>query len=77
MADDPLGLNGMLNPNRIGHCPECRDGVDREEDDYYKIERRRSDEEGTGDTIVYHEECAPFGATRIPEELDRQTRTIL
>lgn len=66
-------MGSLLNPDRLGHCPDCGDAVHRD-DERYEITRDGDGESPTGTTIHYHEGCAPFGATSIPDEIEKAQR---
>lgn len=69
-------MSDLLGNDKIDGCAKCNEMVYRD-DKYFRVTRRLPDEDGTGTTIVYHDECAPFGSTNVREEIDKQTRIIL
>lgn len=41
-----------------------------DEEAHYIVEYRTETEKGLGDKLYYHGDCAPFGATSIPDKVE-------
>ncbi|GGO03792.1 hypothetical protein [Haloarcula pellucida] len=67
-------MGDLLDPDRLGRCPDCGDDVYRD-DERWEITRDGDDQPPTGTTVRYHEGCAPFGATHIPDEIEKEQRS--
>jgi hypothetical protein len=60
---------------------DCTDRIQVHADDpadidaHYEVTRHgQRGDSPTGTSIYYHEECAPFGATNVPDQLDQRAR---
>jgi len=62
---------GLLDPDRLGRCPSCKETV-RREDEHYEVTRNGEDHPLTGTSVFYHADCAPFGATSIADQVEKQ-----
>ena len=61
----------LINADRLGRCPDCGDAVHRN-DERWEITREGDDHPPMGTSVHYHAGCAPFGATSIPDEIERE-----
>lgn len=65
-----MSFDELLNGKKCSN-PDCDERVmvrGDNEQNYIKIEHHVID--GTFDSLYYHEDCAPLGATRIPDKLN-------
>jgi len=65
-------MTDLVNPDRLGRCPDCGDAV-HQGDERWEITREGDDHPPMGTTVHYHDGCAPFGATSIPDEIEKAT----
>lgn len=70
-TNTPLGLGTEPCAN-----PDCTERVrahtSEDVDDHYRVGHVSGDDGPTRTTLYYHEGCEPFGATRIPDSLERK-----
>lgn len=60
----------MLGTKRCSQCNGSINAFTEEDQEHFYEVRYRTPQPGqTVTKIYYHAECAPFGATRIPEEV--------
>jgi len=53
---------------------ECPNAVHRD-DPHFEVCRDGDDEPPTGTSIYFHADCAPFGATSIEDEIEKERRS--
>jgi len=61
----------FFNPQMLGRCPSCDDAVYRV-DERWEVTREGESHPPMGTSVHYHKDCAPFGATSIPDEIEKQ-----